>query len=302
MTEENAYEREREQRIKRNNVALESLGISGLVPTGLRAASKKQKQPRSHRKAQTEEPADRRRSGRLCHLPAVVHTTFETQEDLGDHGRSRRAVVVPQPPRAAVHPAPTDGAAYFVPAVAPEDYEPPSDAPAGSCKAMRANVARMQADWLGRKVQPSDGSGAYKNAAMCSLCGRQCRFNKYSGIQEFANAVALFVNVRGKTGSNYANLFLEGGRRMTWFAQNTQHAESPTIKRILSCTGAAVDGKTPVVLFCREEGNAYVYMGRLAVDSYFPQATPQLKFVFKLVDFEQLREAEEVGELGIIGG
>ena len=46
------------------------------------------------------------------------------------------------------------------------------------------------AAWLGKQVLPTDGSGSYKLAAMSRLRGGGAvRFNKYSGIQEWQNAV-----------------------------------------------------------------------------------------------------------------
>ena len=165
--------------------------------------------------------------------------------------------------------------------------------------------------WLGKQVLPTDGSGSYKLAAMSRLRGGGAvRFNKYSGIQEWQNAVrdsgavraapraakqtpraalrtqvALFVNVRGKSGS-YANIFMQGGRQMTWFAQPTQSEETPVIRRLLACRD--LNAATPVLLFIREEGCAYVYAGRLTCHEYFPRASP-LKLVWQLADFEVRR-------------
>ena len=94
--------------------------------------------------------------------------------------------------------------------------------------------------------------------------------------------VALFVNIRGKSGS-YANIFLQGGKQMTWFAQPTQDADTPVIRRLLACRD--LNAATPVVLFIREEGCAYVYAGRLTCHEYFPRASP-LKLVWQLADYE----------------
>ena len=154
---------------------------------------------------------------------------------------------------------------------------------AGSSKGMRAQVAEMQASWLGKQIAPTDGSGSYKFAAMSRLRGGGgVKFNKYSGIQEWENAVALFVNVRGKAGA-YANIFLQGGRQMTWFAQPTQDADTPVIRRLLACTDTAA--ATPVVLLIREEGCAYVYAGKLTCALHYPTARP-LKLVWQLTDFD----------------
>ena len=70
---------------------------------------------------------------------------------------------------------------------------------------------------------------------------------------------------------------------MTWFAQPTQSEETPVIRRLLACRDA--NAATPVLLFIREEGCAYVYAGRLTCHEYFPRASP-LKLVWQLADFE----------------
>lgn len=163
---------------------------------------------------------------------------------------------------------------------------------------LQADVPSMQVKWLGRKVVPQDGSGSMKLWALMTLHGntrKVLKFNKYSGIIQFANAIALFVNVRSKT-EDYPNLFLDGGRKLTWFGARGMDAEHPIIKRILACTGAAVDGKMPVVLFCREQGDAYVYFGLVAVDCFYPNTHP-LKIVFKLCDYDSLAAAQDVIDL-----
>ena len=189
-------------------------------------------------------------------------------------------------------------------AVVPSGDGPPEDdlpaASAGSTMGLNADVPGMQGSWLGRKVVPQDGSGSMKAWALKTLHGNtraNLKFNKYSGIIQFANAVALFVNVRGKTGS-YPNLFLDGGRKMTWVGAKGMDAEHPVIKRILACSGDALDGKLHVVLFCREEGCSYVYCGRVGVDCFYPKTAP-VKVVFKLCDFDTLAKSQDVAELDL---
>ena len=168
---------------------------------------------------------------------------------------------------------------------------------------LKADVAGMLSSWLGRQVVPQDGSGSMKAWALKTLHGNtraSLKFNKYSGIIQFANAVALFVNVRGKA-ADYPNLFLDGGRKMTWFGAKGMDAEHPVMKRILSCPGDAVDGKLHVVLFCREEGAAYVFCGRVAVDCFYPKTAP-VKVVFKLCDFDTLAKAKDVADLDLFTG
>ena len=283
-----AFEKARIENIRRNNEVMEQMGIPGLVPDELRLRRSSGRAAGSSSRKRSRAPdaadaTDRRRSSRLANVPAPVYTTFDQDEDLGDvhhSGRGsrtgRHSAVVDDPQTGSAPP--------------PAGLAPPLDAaPAapGSCKGMRAQVAAMQAAWLGKLVTPEDGSGAMKATAMARLRGssQAPRFNKYSGIQEWANAVALFVNVRGKAGGLYPNVFLDGGRKMTWFGQPTQSEETPVIQRLLACTSA--DAATPVVLFCREEGCAYVYAGQLRCDAYFPKASP-LKLVWELLDFDAL--------------
>ena len=42
--------------------------------------------------------------------------------------------------------------------------------------------------------------------------------NKYAGIQEFRNLIALFVNLIGPTGDAYDNAFRNDGKQIQWFA------------------------------------------------------------------------------------
>lgn len=135
---------------------------------------------------------------------------------------------------------------------------------------MDALAEEVRSEFLGRLVPPPEGSGAMKASVMARLRGSATppSHNKYSGIQEWLNAVVLFVNVASAKGQFYDNLFLEGGRRMTWFAQPNHVRETPAIARILA-TGAAEDGAAgraggedgaagggaapvPVLLFCRQ--------------------------------------------------
>jgi len=54
-------------------------------------------------------------------------------------------------------------------------------------------------------------------------CSITPTFSRMSGIQEWKNCIFLFVNVYG---DDYKNVFLDGGRRITWFAQSRQNEGS----------------------------------------------------------------------------
>jgi hypothetical protein len=135
---------------------------------------------------------------------------------------------------------------------------------------------------LGLHILPPEGSGAMKAAVVYGLAGTSCRFNKYSGICEFANAIVLFVNVGGE---NYANVFSRLTAKssiveMEWFAQPTMHPETPVISRLVSAN-------EPIVLFCRVAGQPFVCCGRLRHQSHQFNARP-MKFVFQLIDSKAL--------------
>jgi hypothetical protein len=148
-----------------------------------------------------------------------------------------------------------------------------------------------------------------------------------SGIQAWRNSVALFVNVDKST---YNNVFLEGGACMVWFAQNTQHADTPVIQRLLkapngnlgsgSCGAAAVPAVkvktedagevgsaaavaasprlkgTCVLLFCRLPGERYIYCGKLGYCRHSATSRP-MKFVWRLLDFAALKTRRPFQEM-----
>ena len=192
------------------------------------------------------EPLERRRSSRLSGEAATLEENVlpEHEPEWDQQPRKR-----PARPRTA-------------------DVERPAPTP-GSSRAMLAKLDEVHPAFLGRTVAPQDGSGAMKASVMARLRGSSVppAHNKYSGIQEWINAIILFVNVVDGKGKSYNNSFLDSGRRMTWFASPSQTAETPAVARLLSTqtrseaageTGGPVEGGTPaaepptVMLFCRQ--------------------------------------------------
>ena len=274
-----------------NNERSAALGIPGLrVPERAPA-------PPRRRTAGTKEPAvGSRRSSRLADLPAPqLSLDLEETEEWSDRAKKSRK-------EQAVHPDASDGEPLFGSAGQQQLASVASGAAkAGSTRALLAAVPQLRSR-LGELLVPTDGTGAYKNAATECLHGarRSISFNKYSGVQEWKNAVALFVNVRGKTGSAYPNLFLDSpdGRQMTWFAQPSHAEDTPVIQRILASRGQTeANGRSDVVLFAREEGCPYVYCGLLAAICHYPTAKPALKILFRLVDSKELDGSAEFQRL-----
>lgn len=82
------FEQRRLKTIERNNAIMHGMGIPGLVPQELRARAEGSGAAARRRKRAAppaeEDTRERRRSSRLANAPAVVFTTFDDDEDLGD--------------------------------------------------------------------------------------------------------------------------------------------------------------------------------------------------------------------------
>jgi len=289
---EGAYEREREARVRRNRARMAQLVVQpgpGPGPgagAGPGAPRRREKRARARGEAAAASAAagPARRSRRLEGRPAGAFLTYfaDDKEDEGPSGRDRAAE--PREKRSRPPPGPRP--------------PPPPPAP-DSCRALDADVAALQADWVGEQIVPLDGGGGMKAAAMARLRGvapytRPPRFSKYSGIQEWRNAVALFVNVSEKTGDLYDNVFSVGATRMSWFAQKFHTEESPVIVKMLGGDGAPP--AVPVVLFVRRVGEAYVYCGRLTPAEVFPDEQP-IKVVWTLEDAGRFSGSQALQEL-----
>lgn len=123
---------------------------------------------------------------------------------------------------------------------------------------------------------------------------------------------------------SYANMFLDNGGALTWFAQPLQKPETPVIVRLLhagaataaaqgidvsgwpatsqdaaktvdrdSAAASAAQPPSPaeVLLFCRLPDEPYLCCGRLALRAVDLAARP-LRFLWQLCDAPVLRETE----------
>lgn len=204
------YERKRLQNIARNREQLARLGLDQVAPNPGKPPARK----RVREKAEVPEEL-RRRSGRVRHQPAQVYTTFERNEDFGDHvdrdlpvGRfflwslvllfasyvwghpqSPPALRTSQPCPLLARQVDRDGLAdpgMTRPKKRSAPAGPPPPPAPGSTRAMDADVEGVLAEFLGKEVPPREGSSAMKAAVMARLLGqggREPRFNKYAGVQ-----------------------------------------------------------------------------------------------------------------------
>ena len=176
-----------------------------------------------------------------------------------------------------------------------------------STKELSADVPNLQARLLGRSIDTAccsdDVAPPLPPKAMATACvgapdamvasalgtnvhDHVPRFNKYSGVQEWANAVALFVNVVPKDGESvhavlassattyggYHNLFARRGARMRWYAPKGQDESHPVVRRLVNAAEGG-DGET-VLLFLRRETEHYVFAGRVACSAVLPDSRP----------------------------
>ena len=301
----NEFERQREARIERNKAILQRLIASNPAHDALHAERTTPTKSHVRRPKQPTNEADLRRSGRVRRLPAPVYTTFDVNDDLGDNVLARKRAKTIKPssnvtrkksPSSSVREAPS----------------------ANSLRALNANLWDVYTNYLGQPISPPESDrGALKAAVVHAMSPVSSpKFSKMSGIQEWRNCVALYVNVGDKHGNAYDNVFTRAGSRITWFAQPRQDEDSPVIKSIMktatldeeSVEDAMIRAENgdeaapkhvdwPLHLFCRMEGCEYVYCGRLKMLDVDTKKRP-MKFTMRLVDAPLLRGSEHF--LGLV--
>jgi len=284
MTSMSAYELERLENIRQNNLRLQELGLDAPPPS--RAGASVRAPPKRKRPALStafpEELVERRRSLRQ----RVATVIYSDETPLPQTHSRAQPVERSRPYEAPEDDNQEDGAARESTAMLTEVAErPPPDA--GSARAIALSVDAIIERHLGKPVS----STFTKAAAVEAITGRKnVSFSKYAGSLEWRNAILLWVNIGG---ADYRNVFLDGGARMTWYASPKNNEGTPVVRRLLA-------GKEAVLLFCRlqQEGSSepYVCCGRLEYVSHDPSRQP-LKFVWSLRDLETLRKSADFREL-----
>ncbi|KAM3571145.1 hypothetical protein VYU27_006822 [Nannochloropsis oceanica] len=211
----------------------------------------------------------------------------------------------------------------------------------GSSRLRDADVQSMLREYLGKKV-PHTGkqcvmdlltpnAGTEGGESEGGREGGPVKFSKYAGVVEWRNCMVLWVNVDG---NDYENLWLEGGRKLTWFAGSRVKPETPVMVRLLAAgsAGGRKDGsegengekekgkergkggeeswtevqkedkerQEDVLLFCRSQGGPYVCMGRVW-HVWFDTRTHPIKVLWILRDWEEIWRKKDVMEVIGIG-
>lgn len=264
------YELERLANIEHNESVLRSLGlISAPDVNTLRAASPA---TLGGKPPMPAEEVPRRRSLRLLDASPLNYS-----EPRLPAKRLRRASV------AEDEPAPQSPSRPVIKAESAGRHAPGSatkSPPPGSIKMIDANVELLDREFVGHLIAPLGTQ--VKHAVMALAAGKlSVRFNRMSGIQEWRNAVFLFVNIGG---DNYQNAFSDGGRLMRWFAQPSQTTSTPVLQRVIA-------RECPVFLFCRLLGHPYRCLGRVQHDKHDASSSPVV-FELQLCDYDKLKHLD----------
>lgn len=280
-----AYEQERLDNIRKNNLRLRELGLEQRRPE---QSSRRQPRPAVKRSRPEPVPGERRSSRQLALAAA--------REEAGAQAPS---YLDPEVPGWRLRPGPkgdnghgddvdlaaADADVATAEAAIAERAMP--EASAESCRTCDIDADSFVVRHLGQ-LMPGPPT---KASVVAALAGgsRMPKFSKYSGSLEWRNAIVLWVNVGG---ADYANLFFDGGRRMSWFASQRHDASSPIAQRLLATKRATAGRRDTLLLFCRLPGEPYVCCGRLAYVAHEPSSSP-LRFVWTLLDAEKLLESSE---------
>jgi hypothetical protein len=159
--------------------------------------------------------------------------------------------------------------------------------PPHSARSIRLDVHRLVSHFAGRTMKETGKAHVMNESARVASSAKfdTISFNKYSGVQEWANAAAfLWVNL-GSPNADVVNEFSHGGRRMNWFGGSRMHEHSSTVQNLVAAGTKrnhlgpfekhaftwSPNGGGGVVLWCRRYAplrntfEPYVCLGRLQV-------------------------------------
>jgi hypothetical protein len=293
----NPYIALREAKIARNEAKLAQLGLlRPSVPAksnaGVRAHTKVQKRQVAPKPAL--EPT--RRSTRLSQ-----HTDQPNYKELvlPDEGYRKRPRVVADDANDKVLISPPSAAVV----------RQPSTPASNSVRSIDINVDKLLMGEHGLLGKMAEHPGkehvinkAFELASTTEdqqrLSGTRLSFNKYCGVQEWNNAVFLWVNL-GSKDNTVVNDFLEDGKQITWFGGSRMYDDSPVIQKLLRLGKDASENASNIVLWVRrydaglKKFSPYICLGRLSYHSHQPGSHP-LAFVWTLIDSELLKNHPDI--------
>jgi hypothetical protein len=292
-TTTNPYLALREAKIARNQARLRELGLES-------SSKKKEQIPNPKKPAKTastpynkveEEPTVLRRSRRLSQEPETSKLEEETNVDTFIERRPKR----PRPSKksdnagkktqSSSRPPPAANSVRAI-SIDPENLVLGKERVGG--------VLGIPMEETGKEfVIYESFERVASEPDRQRLEGSRLSFNKYCGVQEWNNAIFLWVNLGGKDGT-VVNEFLDGGSQITWFGGSRMQDDTPVVQRLLTLGRQASSSSSGIILWCRryekekKTFSPYVCLGRLAYHSHVPGSYP-LSFVWTLLDHSALQ-------------
>lgn len=288
------YEQQRAARVQRNSEVLKTLGLQNALnqphlskndaPT-TPTKRRKRVSSREENNEQTEtneQPEERRWSSRIQKQRATLKAG--SPDPVLSYSDDEFKEPSPKKPRKMVPVSAPKGG------VKVEDSDKGSGDPQSS-KNLDADIPGLVSSCLGREVPRL---GSWKESCFRALAPKHgvVKFNKYSGIAEFRNAIVLFMNIQSdkKVRGQFENKFWKddkGDWNVDYFASNKHHQETPVIVRLRNRSD-------PIVLFVRpveggSAGEAYYFAGRLELHSEDLDINPMM-FQLKLIDGTKLEK------------
>ena len=284
---ENSYLALRAAKIARNQARLRELGLISDAPA---PAPRPTKQPRLPKKAKDVAPMAVRRSTRASKGKTRENHDFLETEAPRLEKRPRSIVKMHATrPVALVH--------------APTKLDINNIQPTNSARQIYLDPSKLlfgETGLLGRTLARTGKAAVMDTSAAQAAdprqyTGSQVSFNKYSGVQEWANCFYLWINF-GAPDNQVVNQFFDSGRQVTFFGGSSMHDQTPVIQKLQQPFN-----KGRVVLWCREYSRdtrtfgPYVCLGRLELVSYNNQTQP-LEFVWNLMDYDLLVQSKAKDE------
>ncbi|KAI9006400.1 hypothetical protein DFJ74DRAFT_389779 [Hyaloraphidium curvatum] len=267
-----SYEEQRAARVRRNQEVLRTLGLAdaGLALVAEPPSPAPSPAPKKRRREQASEEENE---------PTRRWSTRLVKKSLDDSDDPILAYSDPPEPREPREPARKKKAAPAKEPAAPDPL---------SSKSLPADVDALVLSCLGAEVPRR---GAYKESCFRALCPSRpaIKFNKYSGIAEFTNAIVLFVNVPvdGSKGAFENKFQRDGGRVLIdYFASDRMDEDTPVIARLRQRADQVVLFMRPVE--AGQTPGSYYFMGRLEMEGEDIDARP-MRFTFEITNAAEIR-------------
>lgn len=289
----NPYLALRAAKISRNQARLRELGLLKAQEEYQTVYARKRQRKVEPEKKVVTDTVILRRSRRLKDQPE--------KPDYKEESLQRIEVVrkIPRPSRSATSET-SERSVKLVP-------KPPPP-PANSVRSIRLDTKCLVLDdkdgVLGLLMERTGKEFVINEAFRCAavkedkqrLEGYRLSFNKYCGVQEWENAIFLWVNLGDK--GTVVNDFLNNATQITWFGGSRMHDDSPVIHKLIRLGKKANTDASNIVLWCRKyeienkKFSPYMCLGRLKYESHVPGSHP-LSFVWTLLDYDALRNHSE---------